>query len=112
MQLRLGLGLGLGLGLAFKNKAIFSIWTNKAIFQIASPGVFASSNSDKEKYENLRDILYFLSEGGMQIWNFLPLFEANVVPKYLQEIAGRVIYIFLKYFIVYYILPPFEFHNN
>jgi len=29
------------------------------------------------------------SEGGMVRWNFSDPFEANVVPKYLQEIAGK-----------------------
>ena len=47
----------------------------KLFFGQASPEVFASLNSNKE--------------GGMVRWNFSQPFEANVVPKYLQEIAGK-----------------------
>ena len=91
--------------LAFKNKAglceetsthIFVMNTSenqfgqtKQFFGQASPEVFASLNSDKEKYASLSDAFCFLGEGGMVRWNFSQPFEANVVPKYLQEIAGK-----------------------
>ena len=61
----------------------------KQFFGKASPEVFAYLDSDKEKYARLSDTFCFLSKGGMVRWNFLQPFEANVVPKYLQEIAGK-----------------------
>ena len=56
----------------------------------ASPEVFASLNSEKENYASLSDTFSFLSEGGMVRWNFPQPFEANIVPKYLQEIAVKI----------------------
>ena len=55
----------------------------------ALPEVFAFLNSDKKKYVSLSKTFCFLSEGGRVKWNFWQPFEANVVPKYLQEIAGK-----------------------
>ena len=61
----------------------------KQFFGEASPEVFVSLNSDTENYASLSDTFRFLSEGGMVRWNFLQPFEANIVPKYLQELAGK-----------------------
>ena len=71
------------------NISVDQFGQTKQFFGQASPEVFVSLNPDKEKYASLSDTFRFLSEGGMVRWNFSQPFEANVVPKYFQEIAGK-----------------------
>ena len=63
------------------------IWTNKAFFRIGLTRSICSFKLWQRKICQFET--HFSLSRGMVSWNFSKPFEANVVPKYLQEIAGK-----------------------